>query len=583
MRAQDPRLPAEPSDTDPMLAFNVTDRLAPTIPGPIPGASMVGPDGVPASGGASFEDGVISCEKTTTEAAALSVPVTLDAATLASIGACVLPDGTSLSPIGEIILQTCLLPERPQPYLLALELARHRMMLILNKLEEWRSFEIPKGDPLAELIDFARDAFTQALVASRGSAQGDKPDPKADRLAVRALWIAVEVSERFVLSQAAQDFGGSARAEMHARASDDVGASAPVLHPTRTGLVLPVAPTVGCSITPMPPTDPAKEMVRRCADFITMPMRWIEMEPAEGEYAFSRTDKWIEWAIRTAKVPVVAGPVVDFRPGSVPDWLYIWENDYDTLRELVYEHMKAVVTRYRRTVSRWTVCSGLHANRNFRFTFEQMIDLTRICVLVVRKLHPRAKVQVEIVEPWGEHHSSDRRSLPPTLYAEMLAQAGIQFDALALRVQMGVPSPGLATRDLMAFSAMLDQYAALDRPVVLTACGVPNAPVPPNPDEDPAGTGGYWRSPWSQQAQADWASAYLATALAKPFVQSVCWQDLCDTPSGGEMPGGGLADKDLAPRPVLERLVELRQGIARGGLPASITRMTRPSPAGASG
>ncbi len=323
---------------------------------------------------------------------------------------------------------------------------------------------------------------------------------------------------------------------------------------------------MGVAVSPQVFSEPARQLAAKAVDFITTPMRWVEMEPAEGEYAFARTDRWIEWAVRTARLPVVAGPVIDFRPHAVPEWLYIWENDYETLRELVYEHMKAVVTRYRRTVTRWTVCSGLHANRNFSFTFEQMIDLTRICVLVTRKLHPKARIQVEIVEPWGEHHSADRRSLPPTLYAEMLAQAGIQFDTLALRVQMGVPAPGLAARDLMAFSAMLDQYAALDRPIALTGVGCPSAPV--TPDEDNPGlSGGWWRRDWSDRAQADWASAYLAVALAKPFVQSVCWQDLADPPAGAEMPGGGLATPAGAPRPAFDRLAELRAAIAKGDMP----------------
>ncbi|MEM9373562.1 MAG: hypothetical protein AAGA55_07945, partial [Planctomycetota bacterium] len=114
----------------------------PGTEGKLPGASIVGPDGVPATGSASLSGGVIRCEKTTTEAAALSLPVTLDATVLASIGQVRLPDGSSLSPLGELVLQTCLLPERDKAYALTLELARHRMMLILNKLEEWRSFEI---------------------------------------------------------------------------------------------------------------------------------------------------------------------------------------------------------------------------------------------------------------------------------------------------------------------------------------------------------------------------------------------------------------------------------------------------------
>ena len=533
-----------------MLAF-VTQRLAPTTAGPLPGASIVGPDAVPVTGAAVAQPGLIRCEKTSSEAAALSIQVTLDASALASLGPCLLPDGTALRPLGQLVLQTCLLPDRDRPYLLTLELARHRVMLILNKLEEWQAFESLAADPVMPVIEKAREAFTQALVALPRQAT---PDDDADRLALRALWIALEASERLALRQAQLDFGAPARARMHAQAADDLGAGQPVLHPTRAGLVLPQAPAVGVTISPLVFTDPAKDLAAKAADFITMPMRWLEMEPAEGEYAFARTDRWIEWAVRAAKIPVVAGPVIDFRPHAVPDWLYIWENDYDTLRELVYEHMKAVVTRYRRTVNRWTVCSGLHANRNFAFTFEQMIDLTRICVLVTRKLHPKAKVQVEIVEPWGEHHSADRRSLPPTLYAEMLAQASIQFDTLALRIQMGVPAPGLATRDLMAFSAMLDQYAALDRPIAITAAGVPAAPIDLTDDENQGLSGGSWRQPWSNQAQADWASAFLAVALAKPFVQSVCWQELADPTASAEMPRGGLADAAGAPRPVCERL-----------------------------
>lgn len=556
-----------------MLSFTATDRITPDADGKVPGASIVGPDGVPATGSASISGGVIRCEKTTTEAAALSLSIALDAAALASIGPVKLPGGSSLSPLGELVLQTCLLPERERPYMLTLELARHRMMLVLNKLEEWRSFEVDANDPVMRVIDFARDAFTQALVASRPAPDGTV-EPESERLALRALWISVEASERLVASQTKLDFGGPARVQMHAKASDELGSTLPVLHPTRAGLVLPTAPTIGTAVWPGNATDQAKNLARPVSDFITLPMRWVEMEPAEGEYAFARTDRWIEWAIRTAKLPVVAGPVVDFRPQSVPDWLYIWENDYDTLRELVYEHMKAVVTRYRRTVSRWTVCSGLHANRNFKFSFEQMIDLTRICVLVVRKLHPKAKVQVEIVEPWGEHHSSDRRSLPPTLYAEMLTQAGIQFDALALRVQMGAPASGLATRDLMSFSSMLDQYATLDRPVVLSAIGAPANTIEPREDDESATPAGFWRRPWSNEAQADWASAFLSVGLSKPFVQSVCWQDLADRPPSSsaraEMAYGALADAELHPRPAHARMSALRAGISKGVVPASV-------------
>jgi tripartite-type tricarboxylate transporter receptor subunit TctC len=49
-----------------------------------------------------------------------------------------------------------------------------------------------------------------------------------------------------------------------------------------------------------------------------MPMRWIDMEPAEGKYDFSATDRWIEWAVRAAKLPVVGGPLIELhRAGRV--------------------------------------------------------------------------------------------------------------------------------------------------------------------------------------------------------------------------------------------------------------------------
>jgi hypothetical protein len=463
-----------------MLRFIAPHNLNPIAQRVLPGAYLIGPDSVPIAGEVIVEDEVIRCEKGTREAAAIALQIDLDAHRLELLGHNTpIVDDIVLRPLGVLTLQTCLLPDREDPYVLALELARHRIMLCLTKLEEWQVFELPEDSIELRLLDAARAIFTQALVRS-----SNKDDiEETSRLGLIALWIAIEASERLALTQGRDDLGARQDGSLYASIAED-GASAkrpmPVLHPGRGGVVLPTRPAMGVSVSPSVLNDQTKAAIRDVADFVSVPMRWIELEPIEGEYAYTPTDKWIEWAIRTAKIPVVAGPVVDFRPHCVPEWLYIWENDYDTLRDLVYEHMKAVVTRYRRTVSRWTVCSGLHCGDHFKLDFQQMIDLTRICVLVVRKLHPRAKVQVEIVQPWGGYHTSDRRSLPPLLYAEMLTQSGIPIDAFSLRVQMGSFRPGQDTRDLMAFSSMLDQYAMLDRPLSISGLGCPSDQLSPS-------------------------------------------------------------------------------------------------------
>ena len=171
---------------------------------------------------------------------------------------------------------------------------------------------------------------------------------------------------------------------------------------------------------------------------VLIAMRWVDMEPTEGKYLFGKTDRWIEWAVRQARLPIVGGPIVDFRRGCVPEWLYIWEHDYETLRELVYDHVQQIVTRYRRTVSRWSVCSGLHVNTNFKLSFEQIMDLTRLCVLVVKKLHPAAKIEVDIAQPWGEYLAQREQTRSPFLFADELIRSGLHLAGLDLELVMGV-------------------------------------------------------------------------------------------------------------------------------------------------
>ena len=111
------------------------------------------------------------------------------------------------------------------------------------------------------------------------------------------------------------------------------------------------------------------------------------LAPAEGEYRWETLDNWAQWLLR-CRMPVVAGPLVSFEPGAVPDWLFMWEHDFDTVRELIYEHIEQVVKRYRHVVSTWNVVSGLHVNTHFSFTFDQIIFLTRMAAMVVTSADP---------------------------------------------------------------------------------------------------------------------------------------------------------------------------------------------------
>ncbi len=548
-------------------------------------AYLVGPDDTPVQGTIALRTGVVDAAKAVHTTVGLAVQVVVGHSS----------DNGTAGPgvLGLLNVQTCLLPDHVQPYLLTIELARHRIMFFLNKLEDWGLFELAADHPTLARFEQARAAFTEALVAQRGTAEEEPEAPrggfcaKADRLASHALSLSISAGESLALLNAERQFRMRAAGAGYKEAREHLARLTPETPPPGVPLVVPgtghcvVADPVqiGCAISPGTFTESQQRAVIAACDFITMPMRWIDLEPTEGKQNFAATDRWIEWAIRTAKLPVVGGPLIDFRPQCAPEWLFIWENDYETLRDLVYEHVQAVVIRYRRTVTRWTVASGLHVNTNFKLSFEQVLDLTKMCIQLVRKNHPAGKVQLEISQPWGEYHAHNRRSIPPYVYAEAVVQTGAahppsQVDSIALRMQMGNAEPGLATRDLMAFSAMLDRFATLEKPIAVTALGAPSAPITPKPYRSRAGTEagdafepGYWRQPWSESQQADWLTNAMLIAASKPYVQNICWQELTDQPGGPEMPFGGLLHANGAPKASFSKMAQVRKAIKEGQWP----------------
>ncbi len=514
-----------------MLHFAVIDDSGPVGDLPLRHAHLLGADDVCVPADINFVDGHIHCVKRNADPAALAL--------LYDAGDC-----------GTLILRTCLLPQRQRPYLLPLELARHRIMLFLNKLEEWFLCDLPADELAMTLFEEARAKFTAALAAERPTDHAYTPEEA--RLAHEALLLAIKASERLALL--ASDILLAHRLNT---AQNAAGAN-------------PINLMIGCSVRRDQTSEGLQKVVAENFDFMVSPMRWPALEPDEGEYSFGKTDKWIEWAVRTARIPVHAGPIIDFRPGRTPDWLHIWENDYDTLREVSFQHLKKVVTRYHKAVSRWTVASGLHLNASFKLTLEQVMDLSRVCVMLVRKMLPNIKIQIEIDQPFGEHYGCDPVSLPPLIYAEMLTQQGLSIDAIALRIQMGDAREGRGARDLMALSALLDSYAVFEKPIAITALGAPSERTPPRENEERFEPG-HWRKPWSPDAQSDWLQHALAVCLSKPYVHSVCWQELYDPPGSLEtleMPHGGLISKAGKAKPALRhfskatRLAAFRQPLA---------------------
>jgi hypothetical protein len=482
-----------------------------------PVAPMVmGPESVPNPGDIAFKDGYLEVNRTDDHAVGVAL--------LWAVG-----------PTGTYHLETTRLPPRIKPYILNVELARFRLMKIVQKQEDWNLFDFPKADRFITKFKEAQALFADAL------ARLDEPE-EASKLADQSLAIAVELSEQL--------------AAFHCEL---------LINRRKAGSAF-VRHIFGCRVDPTIQNAKYKETIASSFDYAVLPMPWKQLQPEEQVFNTAALDEWVELLSRR-RMPIIAGPLVDLTEGQVPDWMYIWEHDFDTLRELAYEYVQKVLGRYRRAVSAWNVVAGLHTNAVFTLSFEQVIELTRLLVSQVKTLIPNAKTLITVKYPFGEYHAKPRASVAPMLYAEMVAQAGINFEAFGLEIEMGAPEPGMFARDLFQLSCMLDKFSTLGRPVFLTGVSVPsrNNPDPGDRSEGKMnpGAAGMWHRPWDPDLQAEWMEAIYRTALSKPFVESIAWGNLADM--NNTVPGGGLLDDMLKPKPSFAKLQELRDQFHQWG------------------
>lgn len=485
-----------------MLRFAVFDDRGPADSYPLTNAHLIGSDDVVQPGDVRFEDGCIVCRKKTSQAVGLEV--------LADAG-----------PMGRLMLPTCLLPDREQPYILSVELARHRIKMFIAKSEDWQMFDIAPDHPAMSQWERARQAFTEALIIE---------DPaEADRLARQALTMAIDATEKLALAHA--------EILLYRRFASRAASSA----------------TLGVRIWPRRDSKPLRDIVARDFDVFAIPMRWRDLEIEEGRYNWDPVDRWVQWA-QQQKCPVVGGALLDFSHAAMPPWMDVWQNDYDTCRDLAYDHIERVVQRYRNTVGLWNIASGLNANENFRFTFEQMMDLARMASLVVRQARPGARTMIELVQPFGDHLAFCKESLPPARFVERLLQEGVRVDAIGIQLLLGSGTMGHTTRDLMQISNVVDRFAFLEQPVLISAMGVPSEDIDPD--------GGYWHSRWTAESQANWVSRVFAMMMSKPFVESVFWGELYDH-CDSTLPRGGLISEAGKAKPALTRLIGARRRLRK--------------------
>lgn len=455
-----------------------------------------------------FKDGMIVCQKRESGAAAMAL----------------LHDGGDA---GQLVLQTCLLCEREEPYLLRLELARRRLILFYNKLEDWSMFEVSLQPSVAERFDMARRLFIEALCD-----QHENPK-NADRLATRCLATAIEAGETLTLNRADRVLAKRCAAGMVPKHA------------------------VGCCANIQEPVEQVRADLLSALNLVLLPTPWQTIVPESGNYRWAEMDRAVNWFAQR-RMGIVAGPIADFESANVPSWLNLQQLDYQTVRDLVYEHTERMVSRYRNVIRVWNVVSGLHVNGQINFSFEQLIELSRMTTMLVKKIQPVSRALVEISQPFGEYYAANHRSIPPLMYADLLMQSAVAFDGFVVKLEMGWSGLGQQSRDLMQISHLLDQFAGYGKPLTVVLAAPSGLQASVDSAAPVSQTSSYWRGPWSQAIQAKWLDATVKIAMSKPFVEAVLWGQWIDRPDD-VLSQAGLVDLHQKPKQSLHQLVAFRK------------------------
>ncbi|MCE9618691.1 MAG: hypothetical protein K8R92_02145 [Planctomycetes bacterium] len=481
-----------------MLRFDVHHELNSSDERRLVGAHLLGRDDLPVAGDVKWKGGGVLCDPAEPVATALCLEVDAGA-------------------MGRLMLQTCLLKQRDEPYLLLLELARHRIKLYISKSEEWQLFDPEVAGESLKRWEKARSLFVQAM---------NEADPAAaETFAKDSLIVALDANERLAL--------------LHAE----------LLVKRRFGQRASTSTVIGVRVDPRSDVEVCGSSAK-VLDVLLVPTPWKLIEPAQGKFHFEEMDRWMAFASQT-KRPIVAGPLLSFDERNLPSWMEAYRKDFSACVDRAYVFMEQVVHRYQGIVTMWNLGSGLHANQHFNFNDEQMMDLTRRASVVVRHSRHGSRTLIELTEPFCDHVSRRPGAITPWQYLERLSQEGIHFDAVGIQMCFGGAADGAPIRDLMQVSATLDRFLTFDCKVMVSAFGVPSRPTDPK--------AGWWRNPWSEQVQSVWASRFVTIALSKPFIETVVWERLIDHKNDAT----GLLSENGKPKSVFAKLLAIRKRLRK--------------------
>ncbi len=453
------------------------------------------------------EGGILTLRRAATESANLHLP-------------------WSIGGHGTVTLASGCLIERPEPYLVPLELARGTLSQLRNQLADWQAIGLNVPQPIRSRVREATLQFARAATSQDDLSECTKHAEASLRQSYEA---------GILLTATYTDQCISVRRRGGGRLAAWLGAD------------------LGFGLL----DNPTATSFLQAFNAANVPVCWHDIEATEGSHYWAICDRQIEWC-RAHELRTVAGPLLKLAPHGLPDWLALWEDDFENLLAFVEEYVSAAVTRYRGKVDLWQCAGRVNTGNVLDLSEQDKLRLTARSVELVRQLDPDTPAAISLDQPWAEYMSRRNVDFPPLHFADALIRAGLRISGLVLELNLANTPGGTLPRSPLELSRQIDVWGTLGLPLYLYVS------VPSDVTEDPLARRPAQLPPgkWTRRVQQAWVARWVPLMLAKPCVAGVFWNQLRDA-EPHEFPHAGLFGPQGGPKAALKTLAAIRHAHLR--------------------
>jgi len=281
-------------------------------------------------------------------------------------------------------------------------------------------------------------------------------------------------------------------------------------------------------------------------NYALLSLSWVYTEPSLGHFCWETlpTRTYLE-SFREKGFRLGGEHLINLEPSPETWRTGLLSLSFEELKDKVYEHVYTLVSEYADLIDYWTVVTNPYYQVNYMgFTREQVIDLYRTAIRVVRTIDPTAKVLVFVdhICGWtvGSPPYDDTYTVDPYTYLGHLKDYGIDHDGIALGLvygsvdefpkgfwmdisQIQLAKTDIVTfpfRDLGSISRLLDWYGTLNEPIHITYFHAP---------ANFTSNLGYWhRRSWDEKLQSEWVEKFYTIAFSKPMMTDITYMTALD-------------------------------------------------------